>query len=156
MFIRAIGGAVALAVSIGIGSAAEAGADPTSSAVAQGVSVAIDADKGWAYSNAYVEAGQTFNVSTSGTWTVDYRLWPAVGANGYKPSTDERIYKGCRYADNLPYGRLLGRIGNDGPVFSVGAGGTFQANASGPLNLRINDVNRCLVDNSGYIQVWIA
>jgi len=40
-------------------------------------------------------------------------------------------------------------------VFSIGDGGTFKANASGPLNLRINDVDRCLVDNSGYIQVSV-
>jgi hypothetical protein len=125
-------------------------------ATAQGVSAAIDADKGWAYSNAYFEAGQSFTVSTSGTWTVDYRLWPAVGANGYDDSTDDKIYKGCKYVDGLPYGRLLGRIGDGGPVFSVGDGGTFRADATGPLNLRINDVDRCLVDNSGYVQVSVS
>lgn len=124
-------------------------------AAAQGVSAAIDADKGWAYSNAYFDAGQTFTVSTAGTWTVDYRLWPPVGANGYDSATDDKIYKGCKYDGRFAYGRLLGRIGDGGPVFSIGDGGTFKANASGPLNLRINDVDRCLVDNSGYVQVSV-
>jgi len=120
------------------------------------VSAAVDADKGWAFSNAYVEAGHRYIVSTSGAWTVDYRLWPAVGAGGYDSSTDDKIYMGCKYDERYPYGRLLGRIGNDGQTFSVGSGGGFTAKASGPLNLRINDVDRCLVDNSGYVQVSIS
>src|SRR4051812_21057948 len=81
---------------------------------------------------------------------------PAVGPNGYDRATDSKIYVGCKYDSNLPYGRLLGRVGDDGPVFSIGTGGTFRANASGPLNLRINDQDHCLVDNQGYIEVWVS
>jgi len=133
-------------------------------AAAQGVAAAIDSEYPWQYSNAYVQAGQSFTVRTddsgpdgkAGTWTVDSRLWPAVGPNGYDPATDSKIYVGCKYDSSLPYGRLLGRVGDDGPVLSIGAGGTFQANASGPLNLRINDQDHCLVDNHGYIEVWVS
>jgi hypothetical protein len=135
-----------------------------SQAAAQGVAAAIDSEYPWQYSNAYVQAGGSFTVRTddsgpdgkAGTWTVGYPGLPAVGPNGYDRATDSEIYVGCKYDANLPYGRLLGRVGDDGPVFSIGAGGTFQANASGPLNLRINDQDHCLVDNRGYIEVWVS
>jgi hypothetical protein len=125
------------------------------------VAAAIDSTQGWQYTNARVEKGQTYIVTTddtgpdghAGTWTVDYRNFPSVRPNGYDRSTDAKIYKGCKYEPSMPYGRLLGQIGADGKVFSIGNGGTFTADASGPLNARINDQDRCLVDNRGYIEV---
>jgi hypothetical protein len=127
------------------------------------VSAPIDSTVGWQTSNCFFHAGDVYTVHTDApgpdgqarTWTVDYRSFPYVGPNGYAPATDARIYQGCKVAPKLPYGRLLGRIGEHGRVFSVGAGGTFVANAAGPLYLRINDQDRCLQDNRGYIEVQI-
>lgn len=126
------------------------------------VAAPIDSVYGWQYTNAIVKKGVTYTVTTddtgpdgqAGTWTVDYRNFPAVGPSGYDPSTDAKIYQGCKYEPDMPYGRLLGRIGDDGKVFSIGTGRTFTADASGQLNARINDQDHCLVDNQGYIMVW--
>jgi hypothetical protein len=46
---------------------------------------------------------------------------------------------------------LIGRIGVNGIVFEVGAGGTFQARSGGRLFLGINDDT--LANNSGF---WTA
>jgi hypothetical protein len=126
------------------------------------VAAAIDSVHGWQYTNARVKKGLTYIVTTNdtgpdgqaGTWTVDYRNFPSVGPSGYDRSTDAKIYQGCKYEPSMPYGRLLGKIGADGKVFSIGNGGEFTADASGPLNARINDKDHCLVDNRGYIEVW--
>jgi eukaryotic-like serine/threonine-protein kinase len=126
------------------------------------VAAPIDSVYGWQYTNALVKKGVTYTVTTddtgpdgqAGTWTVDYRNFPSVGPSGYDRSTDAKIYQGCKYEPSMPYGRLLGRIGDDGKVFSIGTGRTFTADASGPLNARINDQDHCLVDNQGYIMVW--
>ncbi|HKS50005.1 MAG TPA: hypothetical protein VJT49_33840 [Amycolatopsis sp.] len=124
----------------------------------------INSRSGWQRSSATLTNGQDYTVNTTskgpdgraGTWTVDFRRWPAIGPNGYDAATDRRIRGGCKYDFNLPYGRLLGRIGVNGPVFSIGAGGKFRATTNGILYLRINDRNRCLADNRGYIQVRVS
>jgi hypothetical protein len=129
------------------------------------VSAPIDSTAvNWQTSNGYLHAGDVYTVYTdspgpdgqAGTWTVDYRSFPYVGPNGYNRATDARIYQGCKVDPTLPYGRLLGRIGEHGRVFSVGAGGTFVAHATSPLYMRINDQGRCVQDNRGYIEVEIG
>lgn len=55
----------------------------------------------------------------------------------------------------LPYARLLGKLG-DGPILSVGEGGTFTANANGTLLLRIHDADACLGDNDGSVRVSVT
>jgi len=133
-------------------------------AAAAEVRAPIDSADTWQYSNAYVSAGQIFTVYTdssgpdgkAGRWTVDYRSFPHVGPNGYDPSTDAKIYQGCKVVSSLPYARLLGRIGEHGGVFSVGTGGRFRASTGGALYMRINDQDRCRGDNLGYIAVAVS
>jgi hypothetical protein len=54
-------------------------------------------------------------------------------------------------APRLPCWSLIGRIGENGAIFEVGAKGTFQARSDGRLFLGINDDS--LANNSGF---WTA
>jgi hypothetical protein len=155
---RHLGLAIGLAAAAALSVAGTAAAAPQSPA--QRVAAPIESTVGWQYSNAILSEGLSYTVKATasgpdgkaGTWTVDYRTWPPVGPNGYDSDTDGKIYVGCKLAsDDKPYGLLLGRIGEDGDAFEVGAGRTFQANRNGQLYLRINDQDRCLVDNQGYM-----
>jgi hypothetical protein len=75
-------------------------------------------------------------LTRAGTWTVDYRNFPSVRPSGYDRSTDAKIYQGCTYEPSVPYGRLLGQVGADDKIFSIGTGAKFTANASSSLNAR--------------------
>jgi hypothetical protein len=115
----------------------------------------VSSRAGWQQMPLSLQQGNTFFVTyVSGSWTVDYRLYPNVGPEGYTPQIDNRVgyYDFCKTVRTLPYATLLGRIGN-GPIFAVRRGGAFTANASGSLSLRINDNESCQGDNSGSIQV---
>lgn len=120
-----------------------------------GSSCTILATTGWQQTPLTLQQGTTFSVLyTSGTWTIDYRNFPYVDPNGYSADIDNQIVAGCKVDGSLPYARLLGQIGS-GQAFSVGAGGTFTANASGVLALRINDHDTCLGDNDGAIVLQV-
>ncbi|MEM2126104.1 MAG: LecA/PA-IL family lectin, partial [Candidatus Methanosuratincola sp.] len=51
-------------------------------------------------------------------------------------------------------GALIGKIGNQ--VFFIGNGGSFTAGANGVLQLRINDCDHNLGDNTGSVIVRIT
>ena len=132
----------------------------------QAVDSPVRAEDGWTPDNVWYDEGQTFHVSTdyrgpdgkAGTRTVGYPGLPFVGPYGYDSATDHTIYQGCKIVDSLPYGHLLGQFrdnaGNPvGPIFAVGGGGSFRAVASGSLTMHINDQDRCLGDNRGYVEV---
>ena len=86
---------------------------------------------------------------------VSFRMWSLQDIL----QVDRQIFQGCKTVSSLPYGTLLGKIGN-GPIFFAGKGGTdagwFEAEATGPLYLRINDNEACHLDNEGEIAVTIA
>jgi hypothetical protein len=112
----------------------------------------INSKAGWQTSRNYIRTGETFTVTESGSWTVDYRNFRYVGGEGYPWDEDARIWQGCHYDQGVPYGYLLARLG-DGPTIRVGAGGTFTAPNNGDLQFRINDGDQCLGDNEGVI--WV-
>ncbi|MCA1674034.1 MAG: hypothetical protein LC799_18170 [Actinobacteria bacterium] len=118
--------------------------------------VVSSAAPGWQATPLSLQPGQAFNVTyVGGSWTVDYRLFPEVGPEGYAATIDGEIYQGCKLDASLPYGRLLGRIG-DSQFFSIGVGGTFIAATAGTLSLRIHDHDACLADNAGEITMMLA
>ncbi|HET7037380.1 MAG TPA: hypothetical protein VFI42_16970, partial [Thermomicrobiaceae bacterium] len=118
--------------------------------------VVSSTEPGWQLTTEYVEQGQTFTVSyVSGAWTVDYHLFPYVGPEGYTPDIDSQIFQGCKLDPSLPYGRLLGKIG-DGAFFSVGRGGSFTASTAGFVSFHIHDNDACLGDNSGTVTMAVA
>lgn len=113
--------------------------------------VMVGSTDGWVETPLILQAGDKFTVSyVSGLWSVDYNLLNYVGPEGYSPEVDAQIFPGCKIVSSLPYGRLLGEVGS-GSTISVGSGGTFTADASGYLFLRINDMDSCLVDNDGSV-----
>jgi hypothetical protein len=104
-----------------------------------------------------IREGERFTVFyVSGEWTVDTRNFPEVGPEGYRESVDKEIYRPCKFIDNEPFGKLLGRVGEDGATFPVGEGGVLTSPQSGTLFLRINDSDECLGDNDGSLDVAVA
>ncbi|MET8331762.1 hypothetical protein [Streptomyces sp. NPDC005181] len=120
----------------------------------------ISATSGWQTVDN-VTAGQTVDISASGSWTVDSsrdnELGGRVGPSGYSWGTDAIIgFQGlCHVIESGSYGTLIGQIGN-GPVFLVESSANFGAQDSGPLKLRINDADACLGDNAGSVNVSVS
>lgn len=118
----------------------------------------ISAGSGW-QTIGYVKHPGSIHFSASGSWTVDQRrdheLGGRVGPDGYGRAADEKIgsQSRCKIVRTVPYGALIGQIGN-GPVFVVGTAALQGASEdSGPLKLRINDADACLGDNAGTVEV---
>jgi hypothetical protein len=152
-------------LALAMGLAAAVALSVAGPASAQGGGAVDSTSAGWHFTGTFVVKDQIFTVRTdqpgpvgdAGTWTVGYPGLPAVGPEGYDSGTDGTIFQGCKVDPSLPYGRLLGRIGDEqNTVFSVGAGGSFRAYANGPLVFRINDQDHCLGDNRGYIWVEVT
>lgn len=115
----------------------------------------VSSTTGWQQTPISLQTGEGYALAyASGSWTVDYRNFPRVGPGGYSNAADAKIYQGCKYLPSSNYAVLLGSIGN-GPMFAIGSGGTFDANAAGQLRLRINDDDACLGDNAGSVTMKI-
>ncbi|MEU1001665.1 hypothetical protein [Streptomyces tibetensis] len=117
----------------------------------------VSATKGWQDTGFRVEAGETYTVSyLSGTWTVDHRTFPRVGASGYASSADSRIHQGCKLDDRRPYGTLHLAEGTGDTAAPVAQGQIRHASRGGRVRLRINDDDRCLADNAGSVRVKLS
>ncbi|MET9578845.1 hypothetical protein ABZY30_25315 [Streptomyces massasporeus] len=117
----------------------------------------LSATKGWQNTGFTVEEGETYTVSyLSGTWTVDHRTFPRVGADGYAASVDSRIHQGCKLNDRSPYGSLYLAEGTGDAALPVAQGEILHASRAGSVHLRINDVDRCLADNAGSVRVKLS
>lgn len=112
--------------------------------------LSVSAVMGWQRSSLYVEEDQTVSIMADGAWTVDYRNFDTVGPEGYPPDEDEKIWKGCKIKNDLPYALLLAKIGG-GSLIPVGEGRVFKASRSGWVSLRIHDGTPCLGDNAGSV-----
>ena len=114
----------------------------------------ISSQTGWQQTGLYLNAGEKFYVDYSGgSWTIDYKNFPYVGPAGYTADIDKTIAPGYKFDATVPYGYLLGEVGN-GKEIRIGVNsGPFTADASGFLSLRINDSDSTLGDNDGAITV---
>jgi hypothetical protein len=148
-----------------VGLMAAAAVEPTSSEAQAAKPFKVSARIGWQQTPLYVRKGSEYSVEYKvGDWTVDYRNFDYVGPQGYPPSIDSQIYQGCKLNPNWPYAMLLGKVGQNGQLFSVGGNGfsnlgdvrTFTAPTEGSLYLRIHDDDRCLGDNGGSITVLLS
>jgi hypothetical protein len=121
--------------------------------------VDVSANYGWQDTGVSLESGQTVRISADGRWTVDHRNWRYwSGPNGKNLS----LRPFCKEVKWLPYGMLIGRIGEDGPAFKVGSWRVKTAHRSGNLYLSINDAEyseevdgSCLDDNEGSVNATI-
>jgi hypothetical protein len=108
--------------------------------------------------NLTIEAGGTLNLwprceqekDGAGLSDIDCELMSMSpsGTNAIDLASPDHPLPGARV------GALIGRFGEDGAPFLIGAGGTFPVDQSGELSLRIND-NFGMGDNEGGFTVII-
>lgn len=123
----------------------------------------------------YIQAGDRVQISyASGQWWIGQILngsWQSqtpTDANGYVGREGERVKAllgdspdRCRALVSAPFGSLIGRIGPNGALFSIGESADFIAQESGILYLSINylDHNRvtgCPYGSGGVITVRVV
>ncbi|HQE93485.1 MAG TPA: hypothetical protein PLH19_11440 [Anaerolineae bacterium] len=108
----------------------------------------IYAYRDWQSVGVQVNQGDLIRIRAQGTWL--YTPGEYHGPEGHHKYRAPDTYP----INAIAGGVLLGRIGADGHLFIVGRGGTFYAERSGLLYLRIND--DILTDNEGYVTVEIS
>ncbi len=108
----------------------------------------IYAYRDWQSVGVQVNEGDLIRLRAQGTWL--YTPGEYHGPEGHKRYPAPNYYP----VGGVAGGVLLGRIGEDGPLFIVGRGGTFYAERAGLLYLRIND--DILSDNDGYVTVEVS
>jgi hypothetical protein len=139
-----------IALGVLLGAAAEVPASAASG------DVTVRSETGWQTAPLELAGGQSFTVDyLSGTWSVGSPGLALVGIDGYDAAADRAIYQGCKILTDQTYGHLLARVGESGP-FLVAHSGTFTAPASGQLQFRINDDDRCLGDNAGAVNLRVG
>lgn len=105
----------------------------------------IYAYRDWQSVGVRVESGARIYLRAQGEWL--YTPGEYHGPEGHREYRAPDTYP----IPAVPGGVLLGRVGESGRPFLVGRGGTFYADQSGLLYLRIND--DILSDNEGYVAV---
>ncbi|MET9821432.1 serine/threonine-protein kinase [Streptomyces sp. NPDC006349] len=121
----------------------------------------VSAQQGWQpVENAVVRAGDTVTVRfRQGEWTVDQQTMPMTGPAGYDAQSDRTLdfAAQCKVDPDAPFGTLVTRLADtqDAPVLAIGEAKTFKAGGDGLVQLRINDGEGCLDDNTGEIDVVV-
>ncbi len=124
------------------------------------VIVSVRSDISWQDSGLFVQAGQTLHIIASGS----INTW---GGNpiGYSPNPNGQTqHSACPSEGNVEdclinaelYGTLIGKIGENGTPFRIGAENKFPVTTSGNLFLAINDDEPYMEDNSGIYSVSIT
>lgn len=144
-----VAGALAIVAAAGI---------PASAASDNGRIFVPGAAEPWVSTNVTVDAGQTFTVRANGASITWLSAGPGSisGPQGQDPDypcVPELTGSDCAM-NGAPFGALVAEVGGQ-PVL-VGAGGTFQAPASGTLRLAVNDILGYYFDNSGGYAVRIT
>jgi hypothetical protein len=121
--------------------------------------VMVPGNQPWTASGVLIQVGETLTISATGGVSF---------SAGSKPSPPAGDLPDCLTVANGPYGwraspfvanalpcsSLLGRIGETGAIFYIGAGTTFKAGASGQLYFGVND--NSFGDNSGHWTVEVS
>ena len=109
--------------------------------------VEVEARRGWQDSGVRAAAGDVLTIThVAGEWSP----WPGESFDALGSGGDPRCR--CNVMQGVSHAALLGRIGDSSP-FLVGGEYHRRVGESGPLELRINDVD--LNDNSGVLKVLI-
>lgn len=125
------------------------------------VSVDVAADRGWQSSGIVVEAGQEYDITATGRFTL---------ADKPRPWISEPQGVSIRYSDGKPLGMLVGVIvptatdrSETAPLgqsvrtrISIGRQHRLKPEAAGTLFLRLNDAWGELADNTGRVTVEIT
>lgn len=136
-------------------------ASPAGATQVTSYELVVSAHEGWQpVENAVVRTGDTVTVrSRQGEWTVDQQGMPMTGPAGYGEEADQALdFAGqCKVDPESPFGALVTRLADtqDAPVLAIGEEKTFKAGGDGLVQLRINDGEGCLDDNTGEIRVVV-
>jgi hypothetical protein len=141
----------------------------------------VDGSAGWVDSGIELEEGQGFTVTAAGIVSV----WPGCSANcennslaaianpgvtcpalcaavttgpGGSASISALVPSRSEFfvSPNENIGALLGRVGEGGAPFLIGAGGTFAATSAGTLQFHINEDSAVLGDEVGAFVVQVT
>jgi hypothetical protein len=119
--------------------------------------VSVDSRQGW---QTFTSQGQQYTkiTSISGGWSVDSFNYSLTGSQGHTDPTEVAQlapYNAYKLDQNYPFGALLLNIRNYG-YFNATAQSTLPTPIIGEFDLRINDSDPSLVDNTGVLQVCFA
>lgn len=102
---------------------------------------------------AGADPGFTYIESISGSWSVDYRRYRYVGAEGhFEPGLEP--YNHYKYSQNFPFGALFVNIPNYGYIHVKGPMRLPMPIQS--TDMRINDADIALGDNQGELKVCFS
>jgi hypothetical protein len=112
--------------------------------------VTVDARSGWKRFN--LSRGFIGVHSISGGWSVDGRNYAPVSASGHIGADAQALspYNQYKYSQSYPFGALL--LGNGRDYFSIQQGSRFPSPLTA-IDMRINDADNALGDNSGSLRV---
>ena len=109
----------------------------------------IYAYRGWQSIGVQLQEGDWYAIRAKGEWLYS----PYAGPNG--PEGHPRYSAPAFYPlPRAPGGALIGRVGDSGAPFYVGARASGRADQRGLLYLRIDD--DLLGDNKGYVTVEVV
>jgi len=114
------------------------------------ICVTVSSRSGWQHFN--LARSVTGVRSISGGWSVDARMYAPVGASGHMGMDAQALspYSQYKYSQNYPFGALL--LGTGREYFWIQPGSRL-ASAFSSIDLRINDSDGSLGDNSGSLTV---
>jgi hypothetical protein len=118
----------------------------------------IDSTRGWLDTTIDVHESQILIIEyKGGLWSVDFRNYSGVDANGYINENDLslRNWMQYKYFPKAPFGALIGAIGDKTKPFTIGSEYINTRPENGRLYLRINDSDEALGDNKGSIEVSV-
>ena len=115
------------------------------------VTQTISASRGWQNTGIALHSGETIKVQfMSGEIRDGEAVIRGPAGTGYICGDSSC----CEPMPNVQRGALIGRVGDD--LFLIGDKSTIEVQESGELQLRINDCDEGLVDNSGSLEIKIS
>lgn len=134
---------------------------PSATDQAQPQTSVVAGARAWQATGVTVHAGGQLQISATGQWSAVRQSTTFAAANVAAPPTDANGYPNTAGGEGtlLPSanrGALIGKIGEDGAPFLVGAAFNQTAPADGMLFLSMNDIANGFEDNSGRLAVSIT
>ncbi|MBD2024852.1 hypothetical protein [Leptolyngbya sp. FACHB-711] len=113
----------------------------------------VSSRQGWQYFNLL--RPRTRVVSISGSWSVDSRSYPSVGAGGHSGDAASRLepYNQYKYDRGFAFGALFVDIPTDGYGYVQVSSPQSLPRTITRTAMRINDADNALGDNAGSLRV---
>lgn len=120
----------------------------------------LPANATWTPTGIVVASGARLRITAQGRWAA-YPRSTSITAVAGDPSTDANGYADRPAGPGAPIpeanrGALIGRIGDNGAPFVIGAAYGGRAESNGPLLVTMNEAANALGDNQGRLAIDIA